>query len=281
MQTQIQILQFLEGLRMEPITSLMIVITMMAESTFLSLIIMILYWCVDKEKSKRLSFMILFSASVNGIVKNIVKFPRPFQVGAVKPIRAHTATSYSFPSGHTQAATTFWTSSMLILKKKPVVILGSIIICLTGFSRMYLGVHWPMDVIGGLLFGLASTFIAAGLIGEDGQFTKWHVIGASMAVIGVLILNVDRDLYKTVASIWGVAFGAFLEQKYVKFNPIQSKRIQVVKVLIGTIGVLLLQVGLKKVFPVYKACDMIRYALVMLWVTVGAPYCFKAFLKEQ
>lgn len=281
MQTQIQILQFLESIRMEPITSIMIVITMMAETVFLSVIAMILYWCVDKEKSKRLSFMIFFSAGVNGIIKNIIKMPRPFQVGIVSPIRAHTATSYSFPSGHTQAATSFWGSSMLILKKKPVVILGSLMILLTGFSRMYLGVHWPMDVIGGILFGLASVLVAGGLIGEDGKVVNWHVIGASMAFIGVLILDVDANLYKTIASIWGFALGAFLEQKYVAFKPIQPMRMQIVKVIIGLIGVGALQIGLKRVFPEYKALDMIRYALVMLWITVGAPYCFKEFLKQE
>ncbi|WP_054740350.1 phosphatase PAP2 family protein [Cellulosilyticum ruminicola] len=281
MQTQIQILQFLESIRVEPITSLMIVITMMAETLFLSIITMILYWCVDKERSKRLSFMIFFSTGVNGIVKNIIKMSRPFQVGVVSPIRAHTATGYSFPSGHTQATTSFWVSSMIILRKKPVVILGSIFIALTGISRMYLGVHWPMDVVGALVFGIASVLVANSLIDEKGKITRWNVIGSSIAFIIMLILDIDGDLYKTVASIWGFALGAFIEQEYIEFKPVQPRCIQIVKVVFGLVVVFVIQIGLKKMFPAYKVFHMIRYALVMLWITAGAPYCFKEFLKQE
>lgn len=279
MNIQIQILQFLEQMRTETLTLIMTVITMMAESLFLSAIVMMLYWCVDKTKSKRLGWMIFFSTGINGIVKNIIKMPRPFQVGIVSPIRVQTATSYSFPSGHTQAATSFWGSSMIVLKQKSVIVVGCMMIALTGFSRLYLGVHWPMDVVGGILFGAISILIANQLINEKGEMTKWHVLGASIAFILALIFNVDVNLYKTIASIWGFALGAFLEQKYIQFTPIQPKRIQVVKVIIGLVGLVILQIGLKKVFMDHKIFHMIRYALVMLWALAGAPYCFKKFIK--
>ena len=60
--------------------------------------------------------------------------PRPFDLGVVKPIRAETATSFSFPSGHTQTATSFWSGAMLVLRTKGMYVMGSCIILLTALS---------------------------------------------------------------------------------------------------------------------------------------------------
>jgi undecaprenyl-diphosphatase len=57
---------------------------------------------------------------------------------------------YSFPSGHTFLATLF---SLLMLKKYPKEFLFNIVSVLVGFSRIFLGVHYPTDIIGGMLFG--------------------------------------------------------------------------------------------------------------------------------
>ena len=279
MELQIKILQYLESIRTESLTLLMTVITSMVEILFVSMVIAILYWCIDKEKSRRLAWIVFLSAGINSIIKNIIKMPRPFQVGVVSPVNMQTSTSYAFPSGHTQSATSFWGGSMLILKSKPVIIIGCIMIALTGLSRMYLGVHWPTDVLGGILFGILSILLANSLINEKGEIGKWHVMGTSVAVIVVLIF--DLGCYREVASLWGFTIGAYLEEKYINFKVVQPFAKQVQKVIIGLIGVVIVYVGLKKIFPSYEIFDMIRYAITVLWIVAGAPYCFKKFIKEN
>lgn len=279
MEFQAKILVFLESLRNEGLTLFFTTITILAEKLFLIMILTLLYWCIDKEKSKRLAWYILFGAVGNGIFKNIVRVPRPFDVGVVSPIRAETATSYSFPSGHTQSATSFWAGSMIILKTKSSMILGSIMIVLTALSRLYLGVHWPMDVIGGMGFGLICLYFANQFIDESGEIKRGHLLAVSILCLSALIFKTDADCYKSIAALWGFCVGAYLEQKYVQFTLSSNLKHNIIKCLIGSIGMVILYVGMKKLFPDVQVMNMIGYALVVMWIIVGAPYIFKKFLK--
>ncbi len=275
MEIQIKILQFFEQIRTETLTLLMTTITIMAESLFIVAILAGLYWCVDKIKSKRLAWFVLFNFVGNGMIKNLIQMPRPFDLGVVKPIRAETATSFSFPSGHTQTATSFWSGAMLVLRTKGMYVMGSCIILLTALSRVYLGVHWPMDVLGGIFFGVIFTLLANKLLGDKGEIKPVHVIGVSIVVLLVMIFKVDADLYKGAAALWGMTCGAYIEQKYIQFEAVQNWRIQLKKILIGFGGLVLIYLILSKVLPAVKIVKMIKYALLLLWITAGAPFIFK------
>ncbi len=275
MEIQIKILQFFEQIRTETLTLLMTTITIMAESLFIVAILAGLYWCVDKIKSKRLAWFVLFNFVGNGMIKNLIQMPRPFDLGVVKPIRAETATSFSFPSGHTQTATSFWSGAMLVLRTKGMYVMGSCIILLTALSRVYLGVHWPMDVLGGIFFGVIFTLLANKLLGDKGEIRPAHVIGVSIVVLLVMISKVDADLYKGAAALWGMTCGAYIEQKYIQFEAVQNWRIQLKKILIGFGGLVLIYLILSKVLPAVKIVKMIKYALLLLWITAGAPFIFK------
>ena len=275
MEIQIRILQLFEQMRTESLTLFMTTITMMAESLFLVAILAGLYWCVDKVKSKRLAWFILFNCVGNGVIKNLIQMPRPFDLGVVKPLRIETATSFSFPSGHTQMATSFWSGAALILRTKSMYMMGSCIILLTAISRLYLGVHWPMDVLGAIFFGVIFTIIANKLLGEKGEIKPVHVIGASIILLLVMIFKVDADLYKGAAALWGMTYGAYIEQKYIQFEAQQRGSIQFRKILIGFGGLILIYLLLGKLLPAVKIIKMIKYALIVFWIIAGAPHIFK------
>lgn len=275
MNWEIQILQFLQEIRTPFVTAIMEAITFMAESFFLIFIISLLYWCIDKKKTIRIGWIILFSGVVNGVIKNIVKMPRPFQKGVVTPIRVETATSYSFPSGHTQIATSFWGSAMLIAKTKAMAIIGSGMVLLIGFTRLYLGVHWPMDVLAGIIIGGACVIIADKLIDVEKGFGITHIVGVIGIATVIAIMPVDGDLAKGIGALVGLTIGGYLEKKYINFKEKQKMTIQLKKVAIGIIGTILLYVGLKIVLPIDNVFYIIRYAIVVLWVVAGAPLVFK------
>lgn len=273
MELQRQLLQFFEMNRNDGLTLLLTTITTLAEKAFLVIVLSILYWCVHKEKGKKLAWFVLFGALGNSIIKNIVKMPRPYELGVVKPLRMQTATGYSFPSGHTQSATSFWGGSMIIFKTKASIVIGTVMILLTALSRLYLGVHWPMDVIGGIGFGFICLYFASKMLDDSKGITLNHILSTSLLCVVCLLFNVRHDFYSAVAAMWGFCLGAFIEQRYIQF----TSKTSIYRIMIGVVGILVLYIGIGKCLPHIKMVSMLKNALVMIWIIAGAPYFFKKF----
>lgn len=281
MNWEVQLLQFLQEMRNPLLTALMEAISFMAESLFAVAIIATLYWCVDKSRMIRFAWMILVSGVTNGVLKNIVKAPRPFQTGVTTPLRLETATSYSFPSGHTQNATSFWLGAAKVLENKSILGMGSIFIILTAISRMYLGVHWPVDVIGGIIVGVLSLILADSLYDSNKGFNNWHVIGVGGIAFIFIVIPIESNLSSAVGALWGLVIGGYIEQKYIKFKVEGDWKIQVKKLLIGYIGTLLLYVSFNKLFGSDELLEMIKHALILVWIVAGAPYIFEKTLYNK
>ena len=163
MNFQLNILKFFQSMRNPILNAFFLILTISTEVPVVVLLTAIIYWCINKKYGQKLLFTLIPNIVINTGIKELVKEPRPIGAKGLKSLRTETATGYSFPSGHTQTATTFWTSLILIFKQKWIYILGSIMILGVGLSRLYLGVHWPVDVVGGWIFGIVFTVIFAKL----------------------------------------------------------------------------------------------------------------------
>lgn len=279
MNWEISVLQGLQAIRTPFLTAIMEAITGLAESLPLVLVITILYWCIDKRKIVRIGWIVLTSSVVNGMIKNLIKAARPFEKGIVSPIRVETATSYSFPSGHTQTATSFWTSAMMLFKNKTTYIIGCSMIGLVALSRLYLGVHWPVDVIGGIIIGLIVVVVADKLYDEIKGFTRWHVIGVGILTFIFLIVPIEEDLVKAVGALWGFVVGCYIEQHYIHFHTEGTLKKQLFKIGLGLGGAVIIYLAFNLIAHGDLILEMIKYAIIVLWLTAGAPYLFKTMLK--
>ena len=99
----------------------------------------------------------------NGILKNLVARTRPCDVNKSIQLLIKRPWNYSFPSGHTAASFASVTALYLAGEKKlwkPALALG----CVIAFSRMYLYVHYPTDILGGALIGIFSGFVGAKIV---------------------------------------------------------------------------------------------------------------------
>ena len=168
----------------------------------------------------------------------------------VEPLRESTATGYSFPSGHTQSFSAWSTTLALRFKKRWFSILVGVLIALVGFSRMYLGVHYPSDVLVAILLGVGIPLIG-NLFYDKLQNKNLLFLCTALLLlpfaIGFLFREdpMSGDLYKSFGMLLGLAVAAPFEARFAPITydvPLWKK---VVRVVIALVVALAIKEGVK------------------------------------
>lgn len=130
------------------------------------------------KKTRKLGVILGISMLLNHILSNITLKPlfartRPFDVNTGVEIIIKKPSSYSFPSGHTAQA--FTTAFAFLFAKSKLTKLMFVFACIMAFTRLYLYVHYPTDILGGLLCGLISGYIGYKIVNYLYQSKKGAV----------------------------------------------------------------------------------------------------------
>jgi len=137
---------------MPVLNELMLAVTTLGEETAFLVIGLIIFWCVDKRKGYYVMAVGFAGTMLNQIMKLSFRIPRPWVLDPQFPIleqAREAAAGYSFPSGHTQTAVGTFGCLAVSTEKKWWRITCVILAVMVGFSRMYVGVHTPADVLAG------------------------------------------------------------------------------------------------------------------------------------
>lgn len=155
------------NLRSEPLTAIMKVITNLASAyTLIAITIASFVFIKNKKIGKCITVNLVLSTLLNQILKYTVQRPRPEGYMIINE------NGYSFPSGHSMVSMAFYGLIIYLIWKKmknvklKYVLCGflSILIPLIGFSRIYLGVHYASDVIGGFAISIAYLVLYIGAV---------------------------------------------------------------------------------------------------------------------
>jgi undecaprenyl-diphosphatase len=233
-----------------------------------------------------------------GFLKAIVKAPRPFQViESIEGKRVQTATGYSFPSGHTTGAASFYSSVAATYKKRALSILCALLILLVGLSRMYLGVHWPLDVFGGLALGITGTALLLPLFSRlyenEDLLVSFTMITGFISIFIALVLVVTMEIgvsdivaYEDVMkllSLLGCGYVGFSFAQSTLFYEVKAKRsLKWIRYIIGILVIAGIQ-GMKLILPDMLLITFFRYSIIGLWITFLFPYVgmkLSLFAKE-
>ncbi|OHD16354.1 MAG: hypothetical protein A2Y38_06190 [Spirochaetes bacterium GWB1_59_5] len=263
------------------LTVVMKILTLAGSEYFYLLFLPILFWCVDERFGARLGLVFLFSAFVNGWTKILFAQPRPFNLDP--SVGLSHETSYGLPSGHAQSTATFWGLFAPRIKRPWGLLLAILAPTIVSFTRLYLGVHFPTDIIAGLVLGW-SLALAGIFLGDKAAklLASWNIrIRIIIATALALIMNA---LNMNDTSLPGIFFGfavgvAFLFEK-LRFDASSgSLKQKTARYGLGLTGVVVIYFGIKLIAPgegepLYALIRFIRYGLVGAWVSFGAPWLF-------
>jgi membrane-associated phospholipid phosphatase len=258
-------------------------VTFLGNEEYYILSIPLFFWLYDKRFAMRFGLFFLLNAYINSFIKHIFKVPRP-------PLKLHKIEQggYSFPSGHAQGNTSFWGYLAVQVRKPWAYIVAAVLICLVAFSRVYLGVHFPHDIIVGVLIGIAWIAIYEFLARRiKWQLTRlqWFLVSLGLCAV-LLAIHPTGDGPLTMGFMLGALWGYRLEKDFVGFSEKGNWWRNILKAAIGLAGLFALRMGLKPVLllafghpeegtALYHAATFLRYFLIGLWVTLAAPWVFR------
>jgi len=269
-------------------------VTIVAEQFIMMFVVGYFYWCSERTYNAKFMLTVMSGFSVNALFKNIFRVQRPFvkYKDEIRTLRMQTATGYSYPSGHTQNATTVFGLIGFKLKRF-FPLIGFALIFLIGFSRVYLGVHTVYDVLGGLAFGAVWCFVSFKIydILEKKKEPLWFLLYAIPSFFAIIFVNLNfpGDTFNMTGSSIGAIVGIVVENKFIKFNPINKPKKQVIKMILGLGVALILQNGLKVLFLlfikettiIWCVFDFIRYFICTFWITAAIPFISKKYLEKD
>lgn len=298
-----KVLYALESIRTPWLDTVMAAITHLGEETVFMVAALFVFWCVSKRHGYYLLAVGFAGTVLNQFLKLLFRIPRPWVLDSdftiVESARAQ-ATGYSFPSGHSQNAIGTFGGIARFTRRKWVRVAAIVAAVLVPLSRMYLGVHTPLDVGVAAVIAVALVFALYPLM--ERSDSRHGVMGAVLAVmlalaVGYLLFvslypfpaDVDaanlasgvENAWKLLGATVGMLVGWWLDVRFIHFDTRAVWYVQLIK-LVGGLALLL---GIRAALKVPLAAALgagaggaVRYGVMVLfaaavWPMVFAPLC--------
>jgi len=244
------------------LNSFFVFISSIAVDYYIMVPALILFWTIDKKRGSRVLLTLGTSLGIGAFLKSTFCVYRPWiRDSRVTPPEEilHGATGYSFPSGHSFGAGGLWNALAVNYRKyRGFVIMCVIMVLLTMFSRNFLGVHTPQDVLAGAGVSLLCAFGICKLCDliDRRPNLDWVVLAVVTALVAVLlvyirtksypqdyvdgVLLVDPkkmtvDGFKDPGRFYGIVLGWFIERRWIRFETEGTLRQKVVRAFVGAL----------------------------------------------
>lgn len=266
--------------------------TYIAQETIVVLIICWLYWCRDKKLAYTLGFTYFLSGLLVQGLKVTFRIPRPWVLDPdFKAVESALpgATGYSFPSGHTQSGTALFSTLGFHARRGPWKFFCFFMIAFIGFSRMYLGVHTPKDVLVSMGLTLAVSacvyFLLADRLDAPTNVNFFALLLLAICIFlfiytGILYTGktVDpemaADAFKAGGAGLGFAAGYYIERTRICFSMPRTAKEKALRFIAGLFSVAFLLVLFEMTLKKFLVGAVLSYFLLILWIVALYPAIF-------
>lgn len=271
-------INFLQSYRTDIGDALFTGLSFLGSEEFFLLLFPILYWVVDKRFTLRFALLFLLSTGFNDLLKLAFAQPRP---DPTRVLVLATEPTNGLPSGHAQSAVTTWGYIAYLSSQRWVQLLMVVLILGISLSRLYLGVHFIGDIVGGWLIGMLLIF---GFIRMTPLVATWSqqqsagmlVAFVTLLPLLLLVLPETETIPRAIGAATGALWGCVADYRRLRFQERGATYVQYgMRLLIGLVVMLLIWRGLKPLLDLWGTFGVfVRYALIGLWLTGGAPLVF-------
>ena len=297
-----KLLYLLEKIRLPGLNELMLLVTRLGEETAFLVLALIVFWCVDKRRGYYVMAVGFMGTMVNQILKLACAVPRPWVLDpdfTILEQAREAASGYSFPSGHTSTAVGTFGAIAATSKRRWIAALCIMLAVLVGFSRMYVGVHTPYDVLVGAACALLLVICFKPIVMGNSEKAMYILMGILMATgIGYLLYvelyhfptdfdahnlaSATKNAYTMLGCLVGMFVVYFGEKKWVNFTTKAVWWSQLIKIILGLGLVLAVKSGLKTPLNMLFGelpGRAVRYFLIVLVAGLLWPMTFRLWNK--
>ena len=298
-----EFLYLLEKIRVPGLNELMLAVTELGGEMPFLIIALVVFWCVDKRRGYYVLSVGFLGTLTNQFMKLWFRVPRPWVLDpnfTILEQAREAAAGYSFPSGHTQNAVGTFGALAITTKTRWIKVLSVVLAVLVPFSRMYVGVHTPADVLVAAAMAVAFLMLLRPVIFRKDEGNVLRLLTVLTLLSAAFLCFVEfwnfpadidhhnlqsgiKNAYTLIGSLVGLVIVYFVDNKYIRFETSAIWWVQILKVALGFLAVLAVKSGLKT--PIEMICGghmiarAIRYFLIVIMAGIIWPLTFKWLSK--
>ena len=279
------ILRALEYIRCPFLDVFFSIFTALGEELIIAAIVAVVYICFSKRAGEQALVTVLSASCITAGVKSAVRRPRPYAAGVVERVDIDNPfvstvdldADMSFPSGHATCTSAFFTTVAIRLRRALPAVLCAAFVLLVMLSRVYFGVHYPTDVLTGLVIGAGCAALWQ-LI-----YAKWYgarlyvYLGVALCTLPLLFFERTgtESMFEMSAMTLATAAGLLVEDKCIRFADTKKWLHRLLRLLITVAVAAVPFLLLHFLLPEGNWFTFITYFITLFAAMTAAPLLFK------